>query len=384
PRWAIAYKFPPEEKTTKLLDILVSVGRTGVLTPFAVFEPVLVAGSTIQKATLHNEDEVRRKGVLVGDTIIVRKAGDVIPEVVGPVTGLRDGSERGFEMPVACPSCGGPVWREEGEVAVRCTNVACPAQRLERLLHWAGRGAVDIDGLGVEIVSRLIAQGALVDVADFYTLTFEQLASLDTGRAKKDGTPVTLGETIARKLMANIETSRHRPLARVLFGLGIRHVGSTVAEALASAFGSIDAIVAASAEEISAVESIGPKIAASVRAFFDNPDNVHVIDKLREAGVSLADERTKPTRPQTLAGLTFVLTGALEKHSRDDAGAELKALGAKVSGSVSKKTSFVVAGEAAGSKLDKAISLGVPVIDEQALDRILESGEAPPSGASDE
>lgn len=379
PRWAIAYKFPPEEKTTRLLEIRVSVGRTGVLTPFAVFEPVLVAGSTIQKATLHNEDEVRRKGVLVGDTIIVRKAGDVIPEVVGPVEGLRDGSERAFEMPQTCPSCGGPVWREEGEVAVRCTNVACPAQRLERLLHWAGRGAADIDGMGIEIAARLIAEGVLRDVADFYTLTFEQLAELDTGRVKKDGTPVVLGETVARKLAANIDASRHRSLARVLFGLGIRHVGATVAETLASAFGSIDAIVAASAESIAEVEGIGPKIAVSVRAFFDNPDNIEVIEKLRASGVSLADERTGPVLPQTLAGLTFVLTGSLERHTRDEATAALKAFGAKVSGSVSKKTSFVVAGAEAGSKLDKALALGVAVLDEDALDRVLESGEPPVS-----
>ena len=274
PRWAIAFKFPPEEKTTRLLDIMVSVGRTGVLTPFAVFEPVLVSGSTIRKATLHNEDEVRRKGVLIGDTIIVRKAGDVIPEVVGPVVGLRDGSERAFEMPTTCPSCGGPVWREPDEVAVRCTNVACPAQRHERLIHWTSRGAMDIDGMGEEIIGRLIADGLLRDVADFYALSRDDLARLDMGRIKKDGTSVTLGETVADKLMASIEASRHRPLSRLLFGLGHpprgRH-GGRVARARVP----LDrrAVAAASAEQIAEVEGVGPKIAAGVRAFFDNPDN---------------------------------------------------------------------------------------------------------------
>jgi len=381
PRWAIAYKFPPEEKTTRLLDIQVSVGRTGVLTPFAVFEPVLVAGSTIQKATLHNVDEVARKGVLIGDTIVVRKAGDVIPEVVGPVEGLRDGTERAFVMPSVCPSCSSPVWRESGEVAVRCTNVSCPAQRLERLLHWAGRTAVDIDGMGAEIVSRLVERGLLGDVSDFYALRFDDLASLDMGRVKMDGEPVVLGETVATKLMAAIEASRNRPLARVLFGLGIRHVGASVAEALAAAFGSVDAIAGADAETLGAVDGVGPKIAASVRAFFDNPDNLAVVARLGERGVTLAEERLEPARPQTLAGLTFVLTGALSAFTRDEASAALKELGAKVSGSVSKKTSYVVAGEDAGSKYDKAVELGVPVLSETELVTILETGE-PPAGAA--
>ncbi len=381
PRWAIAFKFPPEEKTTRLLDIMVSVGRTGVLTPFAVFEPVLVSGSTIRKATLHNEDEVRRKGVLIGDTIIVRKAGDVIPEVVGPVAGLRDGSERPFEMPEECPSCGGPVWRDPDEVAVRCTNVACPAQRHERLIHWTSRGAMDIDGMGEEIIGRLIQVGLLCDVADFYALSAEQLSGLDMGRTKKDGTAVRLGETVAQKLAASIEASRHRPVARLLFGLGIRHVGGTVAEALARAFGSVEGLQAASAEQIAEVEGVGPKIAAAVRAFFDNPDNRIVIEKLRQAGMSLVDERTEPSRPQTLAGLTFVLTGGLDAMTRDEASAALKELGAKVSGSVSKKTSFVVAGADPGSKYDKALELGVPVLAEADLLGVLETG-APPQGSS--
>ena len=382
PRWAIAYKFPPEEKTTVLRDIVVQVGRTGALTPLAVFDPVVVAGSTIARATLHNSDEVHRKDVRIGDTIVVRKAGDVIPEVLGAVPGLRPEGAAEWRLPSTCPSCGGPVWRPEGEVVSRCTNVACPAQRLERLLHWAGRGAMDIDGLGYEITRRLVEQGLLHDVADYYILTADQLAGLDTGRVKKDGSPVLLGEVVAAKLTANVAASKSRPVSRLLFGLGIRHVGSTVAETLAAQFGSVDALASAPAEEIAAVEGVGPVIAASVRAFFDNPDNVEVIEKLRERGVRLADERREPARPQTLKGLTFVLTGALERHTRDGAGEALKALGAKVSGSVSKKTSFVIAGADAGSKLDKALALGVPVIDESALDRMLETGE-PPTMASD-
>ncbi len=377
PRWAIAYKFPPEEKTTVLRDIHVQVGRTGALTPLAVFDPVVVAGSTIARATLHNEDEVHRKDVRIGDTIVVRKAGDVIPEVVASVPGLRPPDAAEWVLPSTCPSCGGTVWRPEGEVVSRCTNVACPAQRLERLLHWAGRGAMDIDGLGYEITQMLVDQGLLHDVADYYTLTAEDLASLDTGRVKKDGGPVVLGEVVASKLAANLEASKSRPLARLIFGLGIRHVGSTVAEALAASFGSVDALVAASAEEIAAVEGVGPVIAASVRAFFDNPDNVEVVEKLRQRGVRLAEERRVPERAQTLAGLTFVLTGALERHTRDEAGVALKALGAKVSGSVSKKTSFVVAGADPGTKLVRALELGVPTLDEAALERVLETGVPP-------
>ncbi len=377
PRWAIAYKFPPEERTTRLLDIRVSVGRTGALTPYAVFEPVRVAGSTIARATLHNADEIARKGVLIGDTIIVRKAGDVIPEVVGPVVGLRDGTERAFVMPDRCPSCGTPVWREEGEVVVRCTNAACPAQRLERLIHYASRGAMDIEGMGEEIITRLVEHGLLRDVSDYYALTFDDLAHLATGRTRKDGSPITLGPVIAGKLIAAVDTSRDRPLARLLFGLGIRHVGATVAEALAHAFGSVDAIASASTEELASVEQIGPVIARSVRAFFDNPENVALIERLKARGVRTADERLESERPQTLAGLTFVLTGALERYTREEATAALKSLGAKVASSVSKKTSYVIAGSDPGSKYDRALELGVPILTEADLDRLLASGEAP-------
>ena len=379
PRWAIAFKFPPEEKTTVLRDIRVQVGRTGALTPVAEFDPVLVAGSTIARATLHNEDEVRRKDVRVGDTIVVRKAGDVIPEVVGSVPGLRPAGSAEWRMPDTCPSCDGPVWRPEDEVVPRCTNVACPAQRLERLLHWAGRGSADIDGLGNEIAGRLVETGLLHDVADFYALTGEQLARLDMGRVKQDGTPVLLGSAVAAKLIATIEASKTRPLARLLFGLGIRHVGSTVAEALAGAFGSIGALATAPADTIAAVDGVGPVIAASVRAFMDNPDNAAVLEKLAAAGVKLAEERSAPTRPRTLTGMTFVLTGVLSAYTRDEAGAALKALGARISSSVSKKTTFVVVGEDPGSKYTAALELGVPVLDETGLARVIDTG-LPPGG----
>lgn len=377
PRWAIAYKFPPEEKTTILRDIRLQVGRTGAVTPLAEFDPVTVAGSTIARATLHNADEIARKDVRVGDTIIVRKAGDVIPEVVGPVSGMRPQGAEPFVMPQLCPSCASELWREEGEVAWRCTNVACPAQRLERLVHWASRGAADIEGLGDEIVMRLVDGGLVEDVAGFYTLTRSELAGLDMGRRRQDGTPVLLGDVVAEKIIANIDGSRTRPLAKLLFGLGVRHVGATVAEALVGAFGSVPAMMTASSDSLAEVDGVGPKIAASAKAFFDNPDNSALIHRLMEAGVVLEREATGPGRPQTLAGFTFVLTGSLERFTREEAGEGLKALGAKVSGSVSKKTSYVVAGDAAGSKLDRAVELGVPVLDEEELVRVLESGEAP-------
>ncbi len=381
PRWAIAFKFPPEEKTTLLRDITVQVGRTGKLTPVAEMDPVVVAGSTVARATLHNEDEVERKDVRVGDTVIVRKAGDVIPEVLGPVLALRPADAQVWHMPKECPSCGSPVIREEGEVDFRCISIDCPAQALERLLHWASRGAMDIDGMGEEIVSRLVESGRLADVADYYTLDEVELSLLDMGRVNKEGEPIRLGQTMAKKLVAAIDASRGRPFARALFGLGIRHVGKTIAELLAAAYPSIDELRAADEEALAAVDGVGPKIAHSVFLFLRTPDNAAVIERLQKRGVALADEVTCAGEqlPQTLEGLTFVLTGSLVESgmTRDEAGAALKARGAKVSGSVSKKTSFVVAGEAAGSKYDKAVALGVPVLDEAALMRILETGEAP-------
>ncbi len=381
PRWAIAFKFPPEEKTTLLKDITVQVGRTGALTPVAELEPVVVAGSTVARSTLHNLDEVRRKDVRIGDTVIVRKAGDVIPEVLGPVLSLRPEGAAPWDMPAACPSCGSPVIREEGEVAFRCISIDCPAQALERLQHWASRGALDIDGMGEEIIGRLVESGRLSDVADYYSLDELELAQLDMGRLNKEGKPIRLGSTVAKKLVSAIDASRSRGFARALFGIGIRHVGKTTAELLAARFMSIDGLMAASEEELAEVEGIGPKMARSIFVFLRTPDNLAVIERLRAAGVSLADEAPEAGEelPQTLAGLTFVLTGSLVESgmTRDEAGARLKAMGAKVSGSVSKKTSFVIAGEAAGSKYDKAVSLGVPVLDEAAFLRILETGQAP-------
>lgn len=385
PRWAIAFKFPPEEKQTVLREIRIQVGRTGVLTPVAEFDPVTVAGSTIARATLHNLDEIRRKNVRAGDTIIVHKAGDVIPEVVGPVLSLRPADAVEFQMPTTCPSCGSPVIQEEGEVAFRCVSIDCPAQAVERLIHWGSRKAMDIDGLGDELINRMVEEGVLSDVADFYDkLTEETLANMPTGRVYDtdtadhlSGDSIPVGHTIAKKVMAKVEESKTRGLGRVLFGIGMRHVGANVAELLAQEFGSIQALATAPVEKIAEIPGIGPKIAESVHEFFSIPENVAVIERLRQAGVVLEEEKPENELPQTLAGLTFVLTGTLEHFTRDEAGAQLKAMGAKVSGSVSKKTSFVVAGEAAGSKLTKAESLGVPVLDEAALQQILETGQAP-------
>ena len=400
PRWAIAFKFPPEEKTTVLREIRIQVGRTGVLTPVAEFDPVTVAGSTIARATLHNLDEIRRKDVRVGDTIIVHKAGDVIPEVVGPVLDKRPADAVEWDMPEACPACGSPVVHEGDEVAYRCVSLDCPAQLKERLIHWVSRGCMDVDGLGDELIDKMIEAGLLHDVADFYTLDADSIAALDTGRtyAKDDkkkgvaaGDPIKVGHTIAGKVMDELVRSKAQPLSRVLFALGIRHVGKSVAEVLAQRFLTIDALAAASEEDIAACEGIGPKIVASVREFLSVPENLEVLQRLREAGLALEENLGAAVAQaaqetgvdadlaagQPLDGLTFVLTGTLVNRTRDEAGAALKLLGAKVSGSVSKKTSYLVAGPKAGSKLTKAESLGVPVLDEEALERILATGEVP-------
>ncbi|VWL98485.1 DNA ligase [Collinsella intestinalis] len=400
PRWAIAFKFPPEEKTTVLREIRIQVGRTGVLTPVAEFDPVTVAGSTIARATLHNLDEIRRKDVRVGDTIIVHKAGDVIPEVVGPVLDKRPADAVEWDMPETCPTCGSPVVHEGDEVAYRCVSLDCPAQLKERLVHWVSRGCMDVDGLGDELIDKMIEAGLLRDVADFYTLDADSIAALDTGRtyAKDDkkkgvaaGDPIKVGHTIAGKVMDELVRSKAQPLSRVLFALGIRHVGKSVAEVLAQRFLTIDALAAASEEDIAACEGIGPKIAASVREFLSVPENLEVLQRLREAGLALEENLGAAVAQaaqetgvdadlaagQPLDSLTFVLTGTLVNRTRDEAGAALKLLGAKVSGSVSKKTSYLVAGPKAGSKLTKAESLGVPVLDEEALERILATGEVP-------
>ena len=397
PRWAIAFKFPPEEKTTVLREIRIQVGRTGVLTPVAEFDPVTVAGSTIARATLHNEDEVHRKDVREGDTIIVHKAGDVIPEVVGPVLDKRPEGAVEWHMPATCPACGAPVVHEDGEVAYRCVSIDCPAQLKERLLHWVSRGCMDVDGVGEELVDKMIEAGLLRDVADFYSLTVDQVAALDTGRTYlkddkrrgvKAGDPIPVGMTIATKVVDELAKSKAQPLGRVLFALGIRHVGKSVGELIAQRFLTVDALVTANEEDIAAIDGIGPKIAESVKQFLSVPENLAVLDRLRAAGLSLEEDLSGAAEraaeatgvsadlaeAQPLAGLTFVLTGTLVNRTRDEAGAALKALGAKVTGSVSKKTSYVVAGPKAGSKLTKAESLGVPVLDEEALERILATG----------
>ena len=383
PRWAIAYKFPPEEKTTVLRDISVQVGRTGAITPVAELDPVRVDGSVVARATLHNLDEVHRKDVRVGDTIIVRKAGDVIPEVLGPVLSLRPEGAIPWEMPAMCPSCGSPLVREDGEAAFRCVSIDCPAQATERLIHWASRGAMDIDGMGEEIVARLVESGRLTDVADYYNLSEYDLATLETGRTNKEGEPVHLGSTIAAKLVASIEVSKARPFGRVLFGLGIRHVGKTTGAQIAVAYPSMDALMQASEEDLAAIDGVGGIIAKSIRAFLETPDNREVIHRLGVLGVRMEDVRTEGEDVlQTLAGITFVLTGSLVESgmTRDEAGSRLKAMGAKVSGSVSKKTGYVIAGEAAGSKYDKAVALGVPVLSEADLLRLLEAGSLEAAG----
>jgi DNA ligase (NAD+) len=355
PRWAIAFKFPPEERTALLKKIDVHTGRTGKVTPFAVLEPVAVGGVTITTATLHNEDEVRRKDVREKDTVIVRRAGDVIPEIVGPVLSKRPKNARKWKMPKACPSCGTPLIRREGEVDYRCPNKAgCPSQGQEWLFHFAGRGALDIEGLGYKTLWALVGKGLVQDPADIYTLTAEQLEQLE-GFAEKSIT----------NLLAQIEGSRDRPLWRLLVGLNIRHVGTHVAQLLAAAFGSIDALAAASVDQIDDVPGIGPEIAASVREWFDDPENLALIERLRAAGVRTADERVAvEPKDGPLTGKTIVLTGTMPTMTREEGTELAQDAGARVSSSVSKKTDFVVAGENAGSKLTKAETLGVEIIDE--------------------
>lgn len=389
PRWAIAYKFPPEQKQTLLRDICIQVGRTGVLTPVAEFEPVLVAGSTIARATLHNLDEVTRRDVRVGDTIIVHKAGDVIPEVVGPVLEGTMAEEHAarprWQMPRVCPSCGSSVVQEDGEVAFRCVSIDCPAQAKERLVHWVSRKAMDIDGLGEELIVKLISGALVRDVADFYDrLTCDMIAKLDTGRyyktstgAHNEGDPILVGSTVATKIYAQIEASKQAGLARVLFGLGIRHVGQNVAGLIAAYAGSLSQLMAAQPTEIASIDGVGPKIAESVHKFLSIEQNRTIITRLAAAGVRLSEREDAAPTAQTLHGYTFVLTGTLDGMARTDAADALRALGAKVSGSVSKKTSFVIAGENAGSKLERAHELGVCVIGKAELDEILRQGALP-------
>lgn len=361
PRWAIAYKFRAREATTRLLDIGVNVGRTGTLNPYAILEPVQIGGVTVKFATLHNEEDIHRKDVRIGDLVVVRRAGDVIPEVVGPVLSARHGHLHQYALPTECPVCGAAVDHPEGEVMVRCTNATCPAQRRERVRHFCSRGAMDIEGVGDVLSAVLVDAGLVEDVSDLYRLDADRLATLPR-----------MGEKTIANLLANIEGSKNRGLARVLFGLGIRMVGAQNAALLAGDFGSIDALAQASEEQLSASEGIGPQIAASVVLFFRQHQNRAMIERLRSAGVDL----TAPLRPREavgpLVGKTFVLTGTLPNLTREQASERIVAAGGKVSGSVSKKTAYVVAGDEAGSKLTKAESLGIPIIDEAALLQLLE------------
>ena len=374
PRWAIAFKFPPEEKTTILRNVAVQVGRTGVLTPVAEFDPTTVDGSVVSRATLHNYDELARKDVRIGDTIIIHKAGDVIPEVVGAVLSLRPPEARIPEVPVTCPSCGSPVFRDGA--FLRCDSAECPAQLQTRLEHWVSRGAMDIDGLGTKIIENLVASGLVKDVVDFYKLDVATLAEVSTGDEKKDGSPRVFGTRNATKAIEQIEASKQRPFESVLFAIGIRNIGKTTAEALARAFKTMDALMEASEVQLCQVDGIGEVVAQGVEEFFDTKDNRDFIERLREVGLQMAIDESD-AKPQTLAGLTFVLTGSLEHYDRATAEELLRAYGAKASGSVSKKTSYVVAGPGAGSKLRKAEELGVPVLDEDALVKIIETGEVP-------
>jgi DNA ligase (NAD+) len=366
PRWAIAYKFPPEERTTLLKGIMVSIGRTGKATPFAQLEPVFVGGSTVGLATLHNQDMVARKDVRPGDTVIVRKAGDVIPEVVGPVLSLRPESLPPWEFPTECPACGGPLVRLEGESDTFCTNVDCPSQRAGRIQHFASRGAMDIEGFGEQRAYQFTAAGILGDVGDIYSLTPERISRIEG-----------FGELSINNLLAAIEASKSRPLPNLLIGLNIRHLGGAGAQLLAKAFGHLDSILQASVEEIAAVEGIGPKIAESVHGFFASPSNREVIDKLRAAGLNFAGPAA-PDVPQTLTGLSIVVTGTLEGWTREEAEEAVTSRGGKSPGSVSKKTTAVVVGDAPGAaKLAKAEALGVPILDEPAFAHLLETGQLP-------
>ncbi len=364
PRWAIAFKYPPEERTTLLRRIVVSIGRTGRATPFAMLEPVFVGGSTVGTATLHNEDQVRAKDVREGDTVIVRKAGDVIPEVVGPVLALRPEGSVPWSFPPGCPVCGTPLLRPEGEADHRCPNELCPARVAGWIQHFASRGAMDIEGLGEKRVQELIQLGLVADPGDLYAINWDRLRDV-----------AGWGEVSIANLQAGIEASKQRPLANLLTGLNIRHVGSTIAATLAAATGHLDRIVAAPEAELAAIEGVGPTIARSVRAFFDDPRVMPVVEKLRAAGVNLEGPMVAAL-PPVLAGKAVVVTGTLDGWSREEAEAAIKARGGKSPGSVSKRSLALVAGREPGaSKVAKAEELGVPVVDEAAFARLLETGE---------
>ncbi|MDX1951785.1 MAG: NAD-dependent DNA ligase LigA [Verrucomicrobiota bacterium] len=366
PRWAMAYKYAAEQAETRLRAITIQVGRTGALTPVAELEPVFLAGSTISRATLHNEDELRRKDIRIGDTVTIEKAGEVIPAVVGVVLTKRNGTERVFEFPRHCPECNQPVIKTSGSAngaggsVWRCVNPLCPAQVQGRIEHWCARGAMDIEGGGEVLVRQLIQAGLVKDVADLYSLTLEQVSGLER-----------MGTRSAQNFLNGVEESKKRELWRILFGLGILHVGAGVAKTLANRFHSIDRIASASETELTETEDVGEVIAQSVCSWFQQPQNRTLIERLRQAGLAFQSSETPPAAAGKLLGKTFVLTGTLPQLSREEATALIEAAGGKVTGSVSKKTSYVVAGEEAGSKLEKAHSLGIPVLDEQALRKLL-------------
>jgi DNA ligase (NAD+) len=359
PRWAIAYKFPPIQATTKLRKIQVNVGRTGSLNPYAELEPVQVGGVVVKLATLHNEDDIHRKDIREGDTVIVQRAGDVIPQVVGPVVSKRTGKERKYRLPKKCPVCKADIERPEGEAMSYCTNLACPAQLYRWLTHFVGRGAMDIDGLGESWIAVFLEKGLIKDPADIYSLTKKQLTALDR-----------MGEKSADNLLRNVQASKDRPLSRLLVALGIRHVGGEMAETLAAHFGSLDAIAAASVEELEEIEAVGPKIADSVHAYFREPRKKKIISKLRKAGVKMEQEPQAP-KEGPLAGQTFVFTGTLASMPRSRAERLVEELGGDASGSVTKKTTYVVAGADPGSKLAKAEKAGTTVLDEKQFLRLL-------------
>lgn len=364
PRWAIAYKFPPEERPTLLREIMVSIGKSGKATPFAVLDPVRVGGSTVSLASLHNEDQVKAKDVRPGDTVMVRKAGDVIPEVLGPILAERAEDLPPWRFPQVCPSCGGPLVRIQGEADTFCTNLDCPAQRVQRIVHFASRAGMDVEGLGEARVGQLCQLGMLADVADIYSLEEKRLAGLEG-----------MGQLSARNLIAAIDASKARPLSSLLSALAIPHVGSTTASTLASSFGHLERLADASEEELAAVDGIGPTIASAVSAFFSSPRNRPVLDKLRAAGVNLAGPEG-PSVPQTLAGMSVVVTGTLSAWSREEAEAAIKERGGKSPGSVSARTTAVVVGADPGTaKLSRAEELGVRVVDEAGFAKLLETGE---------
>jgi DNA ligase (NAD+) len=381
PRWATAFKFPAQQQTTRLLDIVLQVGRTGAVTPVAVLEPVLLAGSTIAMATLHNADEVARKDVRPGDRVLIEKGGDVIPKVMKVVDADRPGRPEPWVMPTSCPSCGSELHRDEGEVVWRCENSSCPAKLRRGLQHFASRTALDIEGLGEAIIDQLLDRGIVRDVADLYRLSAEELAGLvvdPKGASSERARPRKLGK-VGHNLVAGIERSKTADLWRLVHALGIRHVGERAAQVLARGFRNLDALMAAPLEALERVQEIGPVVAASVRAWFDEPRNRDLVERLRQAGLNFTAAAPEPSGAQPLAGKTFVLTGTLEGMTRDDAAAAIVRLGGKVAGSVSRKTSYVVVGADPGSKAEKARALGVETLDETAFLRLIIEVQAPAS-----